>query len=115
MVILNHRETHTNQQINSIVPNDMRASKYLYWSCRQKTSAIMTGGSGGSVFHNMNKSTFSAIEILDADIRTISAFEEQVSPLHEMILSNEKQSQYLAAQRDVLLPRLVSGVVVIAG
>ena len=70
---------------------------------------IMTGGSGGSVFHNMNKSTFSAIEILDTDIRTICAFEEQVSPLHAMILSNEKQSQHLAAQRDALLPRLVSG------
>ncbi len=61
------------------------------------------------MFHNMNKSTFSAIEILDADIRAISAFEEQVSPLHEMILSNEKQSQYLAALRDALLPKLVSG------
>ena len=109
LVILNHRKTHTNQQINSIVPNDMRASKYLYWWCRQIAFEIMTGGSGGSVFHNMNKSTFSAIEILDTDIRTISAFEEQVSPLHAMILSNEKQSQHLAAQRDALLPRLVSG------
>ena len=109
LVILNHRKTHTNQQINSIVPNDMRASKYLYWWCRQMAFEIMTGGSGGSVFHNMNKSTFSAIEILDTDIRTICAFEEQVSPLHAMILSNEKQSQHLAAQRDALLPRLVSG------
>ena len=109
LVILNHSETHTNQQINSIVPNDMKASKYLYWSCRQMASEIMTGGSGGSVFHNMNKSTFSAIEILDADIGTISAFEEQVSPLHETILSNEKQSQYFAALRDALLPKLVSG------
>ena len=111
LVILNHRETHTNQQINSIVPNDMRASKYLYWSCRQMASEIMSGGSGGSVFHNMNKSTFSAIEILDADIRVIRAFEEQVSPLHEIILSNERQSQYLAALRDALLPKLVSGEV----
>ena len=111
LVILNHRETHTNQQINSIVPNDVGARKYVYWSCRQIASEIMTGGSGGSVFHNMNKSTFSAIEILDADIRAIGAFEEQVSPLHAMILSNEQQSQHLAAQRDVLLPRLVSGEV----
>ena len=109
LVILNHRKTHTNQQINSIVPNDMRASKYLYWSCRQMASEIMTGGSGGSVFHNMNKSTFSALGILDADMRAIGAFENQVSSLHEMILANEKQSQNLTALRDALLPKLVSG------
>ena len=109
LVVLNHRETHTNQQINTIVPNDMRASKYLYWSCNLMAFEIVTGGSGGSVFHNMNKSTFSAISILNSDIRAISAFDEQVSPLHEMVLSNEKQSQYLAAQRHALLPRLVSG------
>ena len=35
LVILNHRTTHTNQQINSIVPSNLRTSKYLYWSCRQ--------------------------------------------------------------------------------
>ena len=111
LVILNHRKTHTNQQINSIVPNDIRASKYLYWSCRQMASEIMTGGSGGSVFHNMNKSTFSALGILDADMRAIGAFENQVSSLHKMILANEKQSQNLTALREGLLPKLVSGEV----
>ena len=109
LVILNHHQTHTNQQINSIVPNDMGASNYLYWSCKTIASEIMTGGSGGSVFHNMNKSTFSAIKILDADIRAISAFEELASPLHDIILSNEKESQHLAVQRDALLPELVLG------
>ena len=109
LVILNHRKTHTNQQINSIVPNDIRASKYLYWSCRQMASEIMTGGSGGSVFHNMNKSTFSALGILDAHMRAIGAFENQVSSLHKMILANEKQSQNLTALREGLLPKLVSG------
>ena len=111
LVILNHRRTHTNQQINSIVPNDMRASKYLYWSCRHIASVIMTGGSGGSVFYNMNKSTFSGLGILDAGMRAIGAFEDRVSSLHEMILSNEKQSQDLTALRDALLPKLVSGEV----
>ena len=111
LVILNHRKTHTNQQINSIVPNDIRASKYLYWSCRQMASEIMTGGSGGSVFHNMNKSTFSALGILDADMQAIGAFENQVSSLHKMILANEKQSQNLTALREGLLPKLVSGEV----
>ena len=109
LVILNHRQTQTNQQINSIVPNDNKASKYLYWSCRKLASEIMSGSSGGSVFHNMNKSTFSALEILDAGIKVSHAFDNLVSPTHEMILSNERQNQHLTAQRDALLPRLISG------
>ena len=109
LVVLNHRETHTNQQINSIIPNDGGTSKYLYWSCRKLASEIMLGGSGGSVFHNMNKSTFSALKILDAGLEVISSFEKLVCPMHEMVLSKEKQNHTLIALRDVLLPKLVSG------
>ena len=109
LVVLNHRETHTNQQINSIIPNDGGTSKYLYWSCRKLASEIMLGGSGGSVFHNMNKSTFSALKILDAGLEVISSFEKLVCPMHEMVLSKEKQNHTLIALRDVLLPKLISG------
>ena len=109
LVVLNHRETHTNQQINSIIPNDRGTSKYLYWSCRKLASEIMLGGSGGSVFHNMNKSTFSALKILDADMEVISSFEKLVCPMHEMLLSNEKYNHTLATLRDVLLHKLISG------
>ena len=109
LVVLNHRETQTNQQINSIVPNDGKTSRYLYWSCRTLASEIMLGGSGGSVFHNMNKSTFGALAILDARLQVYHSFDELISPIHELILSKEIQSQHLAALRDTLLPRLVSG------
>ena len=109
LVILNHRRTHTNQQINSIVPRDNGTSKYLYWSCRRLASEIMLRGSGGSVFHNMNKSTFCALELLDPGIKIYSSFEQLVSPFHEMLLCNEQANKHLAAQRDTLLQRLVSG------
>ena len=69
----------------------------------------MLGGSGGSVFHNMNKSTFSALKILDAGLEVISSFEKLVCPMHEMVLSKEKQNHTLIALRDVLLPKLISG------
>ena len=99
LVILNHRQTHTNQQINSIVPYDSKNSKYLYWSCRKLASEIILGGSGGSVFHNMNKSTFSALEIIDGGIEINSSFEDLVSPFHDLLLLNEKENQHLAAHR----------------
>ena len=111
LVVLNHRKTHTNQQINSIVPYEPSTSKYLYWSCRHLASEIMAKGSGGSVFQNMNKSTFSALELLDVGIEAISRFDAMVSSVHKMILSNEQQNQHLATLRDTLLPQLVGGEV----
>ena len=108
LVILNHHQTHTNQQINSIVPYDLRVSKYLYWSSRRLASEIMLKGSGGSVFQNMNKSTFRALEILDARMDVITSFDAIVTPLHEKMLRNEEEGQHFSILRDTLLPKLMS-------
>ena len=110
LVVLNHRDTQTNQQINSIVPHDQLVSRYLYWTCCHLSSDIATGGLGGSVFGNMNKSTFSALLAIHPKPPTIlRAFDALVSPIHAAILANEEEAHTLAAQRDALLPRLVSG------
>ena len=111
LVVLNHRETHTNQQINSIVPYADWVSKYLYWACKHISNEIMIRGSGGTVFVNLNKSNFSTITILYPKDEVIQAFDELATPFHDAILSNEKQSLTLAAMRDTLLPRLLSGEV----
>ena len=111
LVVLNHRDTQTNQQINGIVPYDQSVSRYLYWTCCHLSSDIATGGLGGSVFCNMNKSTFSALLAIHPEPTIIRAFDALVSPIHTAILGNEEQAHTLAAQRDALLPRLVSGEV----
>ena len=111
LVVLNHHTTQTNQQINSIIPHDQSASKYLYWVCSHLSSAIRTGGLGGSVFSNMNKATFSALPAVHPQSAILSAFDSLVASTHEAMLANEEQAHSLAAQRDALLPRLVSGEV----
>ena len=111
LVVLNHHETQTNQQINSLIPQHQSLSKYIFWSCRHLSSAIETGGLGGSVFGNMNKSTFSRLQILNPNADAISAFDQVLSPIHSVILANEEQNESLAAQRDAVMPRLVSGEV----
>ena len=114
LVILNHRDTQTNQQINSIVPHDQLVSRYLYWTCCHLSSDIATGGLGGSVFDNMNKSTFSALLAIHPKPPTIlRAFDALVSPIHAAILANEEEAHTLAAQRGALLPRLVSGELIV--
>ena len=109
LVVLNHRTTQTNQQINSIIPWDRSLSRYIYWSCRQLSSEIKIGGIGGSVFGNMNKSTFSSLQVLNAERAIIQAFDQIVLPMHASILANEEQNQILSQVRDTLLPKLLSG------
>ena len=114
LVVLNHRTTQTNQQINSIIPLNQFLSRYLYWSCRDLSHDIEAGGLGGSVLGNMNKSSFSALTVLDAKSDVIQAFDQLVSSIHAEILANEQQNQTLAVQRDTLLPRLLSGKLLVA-
>ena len=109
LVILNHRHTQTNQQINSIIPSEQIFSKYLYWYCEFLSSYIRTGGLGGTVFGNMNKTDFSALLALYPKPVAIRAFDQFVSPLHATILSLEERSQILAQMRNTLLPKLISG------
>ena len=109
LVVLNHRAVQTNQQINSIVPKDRSLSRYIFWSCRHLSAEIKIGGIGGSVYSNMKKSAFSSLPVLDVGLEIVRVFDQLISPLHDTILSNEKQSHVLAHLRDTLLPKLVSG------
>ena len=111
LVVLNHRDTQTNQQINSIIPYDQSVSGFLYWTCCHLSSDIAAGGLGGSVFGNMNKSTFSALLVTHPSPTIVRAFDALVSPIHAAILTNEEQSNSLSTQRDALLPVLLSGEV----
>ena len=86
----------------------MVVSKYLYWSCKMLAYKIVAEGSGGSVFHNMNKSAFSSLELLDADLGVIKAFDQLIEPVHDLLLCNEIENQVIAMLRDEALPKLVS-------
>ena len=109
LVILNHRHTQTNQQINSIVPSERMFSKYLYWQCEHLAPYIRTGSLGGSVFGNMNKKDFSALPALHPTPVALRAFARFVSPFHDTILSLEEQNQVLEQLCHTLLPKLISG------
>ena len=95
LVVLNHRDTQTNQQVNSIIPYDRSVSRYLYWTCCHLSSDITTGGLGGSVFGNMNKSTFSALLSIHPEPTIVRAFDTLVSSIHAAILVNEEQTHTL--------------------
>jgi len=111
LVSLTTIPSQTNQQINSLVPNDNKSHFYFYWALYDLADEIRARGSGGSVVVNLNKSQFEILPILIPPLSVIHKYHEFVEPLFQKILINEKQSRTLAALRDALLPRLMSGEV----
>jgi len=108
LVVLTSEVSQTNQQINTVIPKDI-SPYYVFGALRRLGQQIKAGGSGGSVFANLNKSRFSALQVLLPKKATIKAFHSAVEMWFQKILANEKQSRTLAALRDTLLPKLISG------
>jgi type I restriction enzyme S subunit len=65
----------------------------------------------GTIFDTVTTRTFDASEVVIPPLSEMVKFNQQVQPMMEMILSNLRQSRTLAALRDALLPRLMSGEV----
>jgi type I restriction enzyme S subunit len=109
LVILTSQPCQTNQQINSVVPNTGYSPFYCYFALRELSEEIRSRGSGGSVTANLNKGDFAKIPIALPPVELSKQFQELTEPVFKRILSNEHESRTLAALRDALLPKLLSG------
>jgi len=63
----------------------------------------------GTVFGSINKKDFERLSFIVPSPEVLTAFDRVVSPLDDRIETNERQASILAALRDTLLPRLISG------
>ena len=63
----------------------------------------------GSVFDTITTSTFERVRVIVGVESLLSAFEEAVTPVYEHVLINCEESRTLAALRNALLPKLISG------
>jgi len=111
LVTINAFECQTNQQINSIVPNEKNYRYYLYNYFKSITDDLIQRASSGSVTHNLNTSDFSNIEIPFFSDDLFTSFDDVVDPLYQKVFINEQQIQQLETLRDTLLPKLMSGAV----
>ncbi len=109
LVALTSETSQTNQQINSVIPNNDFGAYYCFQVLDELGQEIRTKGGGGSVFVNLNTGSFSKINVLLPTTECSKIYDDVVRPTFEKILSNEKEHQQLAQIRDSLLPRLISG------
>ena len=109
IVALNAKAAHTNQQINSIIPSDIANLEWLYFICKELKPTIELFGATGATMTNLSKGKFEKLKVLEPPIALRSAFHEKVTSMFKLILKLEYKNTLLARQRDLLLPRLMSG------
>jgi len=69
----------------------------------------------GSTFQEISKASFRPIPLVAPPAGVMQAFDERVRPLYRRIVENERESRTLAALRDALLPKLLSGQIRVKG
>ena len=109
LVGISIKESQTNQQINTIVPQQEYYREYLYLEMLRKNKYLNDIGNGGTATLNVNTGIFSSIEMLFPENDLLVEFSNLVKPIFGKILYNVSQIQTLAKTRDTLLPKLMSG------
>ncbi len=83
---------------------------YLYiWFKWLYGQSLIQGIKGGSAQPKFNKTDFKNLPIYLPDDTTLEQFHQTVKPMFELIEKNNSESQNLAAMRNAILPKLMSG------
>ena len=107
-VAINEVPVAINQGFIGMPPGDLVSNLFLLHWCRAFHEVIVNHANG-STFLEISKRDFRLIPIVLPDEAIIQAFDESIGALYDHIVLNERESNVLAAQRDGLLPRLMSG------
>ena len=97
----------TNEAIAHFKTNKKEINPYLY--CYLKRFNFQTLGSTSSIATAINSKIVKAMPFVIPSDTDLSQFNEVALPAFEMIKSNLRENRSLAATRDSLLPKLMSG------
>lgn len=102
------REMTFNQSCYGLLPIDGQSFCYLNLLMREAVLTLKQR-THGSVFDTITRQTFDSIQIVTSPADIVSKFDDLVSPIFDQQLAQLKESAKLAALRDYLLPKLLSG------
>ncbi len=109
IVSINAVQAHTNQQINSIILDDKKILEWLFFYCVSLKSTIISFGSTGSTMTNLSKGKFEKLKVLFPQKELIYKYHNKTNAIFNNIKNLMSQNGLLKQQRDLLLPRLMSG------
>lgn len=91
-------------------PEQNSLKYYLYiWFKWLYGQSLIQGIKGGSAQPKFNKTDFKNLPIYLPDDNFLKKFHKIVEPMFELIDKNNSENKHLAAMRDTLLPKLMSG------
>jgi len=105
------RISQTNQQINAVVFNDEIYQFYFYGFSNYLKPLLEQLGSNGATMTNVNKGKFENIKIVLPKRIILEDYHKLVKNSFDVILSLLEQNQHLKEARDILLPRLMTGMI----
>ncbi len=108
LVVITTKSCQTNQQINSIIPNNEKYSEYLFFACKGLEQTIKEYGIGGAVLNNLNKSDFENLPILIPHKYFILSFHEQTSSILRLIYIYQQEILKLISLQKILLSNIAN-------
>ena len=109
VVSINAVPSHTNQQINSIILNDLNELEWLFFTCVSLKPTIVSYGSTGATMTNLSKGKFEKLKILYPGKLLVHKYHDKTKEIFFNIRNLMYLNKNLKIQRDLLLPRLMSG------
>lgn len=104
---------HTNQQINSIIPQHYWQRYYLYCYLKTVGPQLEALSTGGSTTLNLNTGRFSQLPIPQPPQSLLETFYRTVHPFFQRILLNARHVERLIILRDSLLTGLITGKIIL--
>lgn len=109
VVAINAEPAQTNQQINSIVLAKDSDREFLYFALLDLKQTIINHGSTGATMTNLSKGKFEDLDVIYPKNNFVSQFNSSVQSMFDEILILLRKNKNLKQQRDMLLPKLISG------
>lgn len=109
IVVITSEPSQTNQQINTIVPAQSDLREFLYFSALSLRDDINNYGATGATMTNLSRGKFASLKVIAPCEELVSSYSTLTAPMFDRILNLQRANRNLRAQRDLLLPKLVSG------
>lgn len=106
-------EVTTNQGFKSLVPYDRAYTPYLFFLMRSLVPYFVQAA-GITTFKEVSGGQVKRTPLIIPETRILHSFEKLVAPLFTLRRQVETETRELTAQRDFLLPLLMSGQVTVA-
>ena len=99
----------TNQQINSLIPQESYCYIFLYCFFISQYNLLRTLAGDGTTMPIINKTSFENIRIISPLEDILIKFNSSLLEYDDLMYSNAKENGLLTQTRDNLLPKLISG------